>query len=187
MKCNNKTHFLGVTTWANHIWMQNQCWKALYSQNHVEKNTFIWNFTIYSRSRIAFCLIWKVFFFFYTSHFYFIPFKYIVNSLPQGRKAVCQEVRKRVSSGLLVYQYVNSLRRFCLKPIRQTKDEFFCPGWKTDGAEILRGKYQKDLEKGILCLGACWSQAVVKSQEGLGGVAGLYKGRLDSFLDIFML
>lgn len=74
-----------------------------------------------------------------------------------------------------------------MKPIRQTKDGFFCPGWKTDGAEILRGKYQKDLEKGILCLGACWSQAVVKSQEGLGGVAGLYKGRLDSFLDIFML
>ena len=35
-------------------------------------------------------------------------------------------------------------------PIKQAKDELFC----LDGAEILRGKHQRNLEGGILYLGA---------------------------------
>ena len=76
--------------------------------------------------------------------------EHIVTSLPQGRKAVYQKVEKRVSSGLSVYKCVNSLRRLCLMPMKQAKDELFC----LDGAEILRGKHQRNLEGGILYLGA---------------------------------
>lgn len=74
------------------------------------------------------------------------------------------------------------------KPMKQTEDEFFYPLGKKDGAEILRGKHQKDLEGGILCLGACWGSGPWSNlRKGLEVWHGCIKGLLDSFSDIFML
>lgn len=83
----------------------------------------------------------KGFFFSYTSHFYFIPFKYIVNSLPQGRKAVCQEVRKRVSSGLLVLPICQFIKEILLEAYKANKRWIFLP-WMED-------RWSRDTERKI--------------------------------------